>query len=495
MQVLRFLLLQMMLTMVTFSSSTVSAEILRVPTDYDTIQLAIDAASATDIIDVDAGTYFEQIDSKGKAITVRGEVALSGEPATIIDAENSARVLTVDSGEQLTTVFRNLVFQNGNTSQDGGGAFVGYTSKATFVNCFFLNNTAARGGGAFVWQRANFTGCQFIGNHSSWSFPFNGSALVRGDGSGWPVTMDGCTVTGNTAADPTSWAVYSYMPKNMLVINSTICGNDSYECNSCSGSSNYVNDECPVACEPTSYTLSVNSNSEVTNRGNRCACEKEWGSCGSYHGEWAVAYDLSEGVTAGREVIISCITYASWNDAENTNGTIKLWKDSDGGAPTHPYDDLELLGSSDINIMSNAGLHVANFEPPLVIAPDTNLVVTMYASWAVNGYLSVGGNSSPSSSKTWYRDDQGFCSGDFTELANLGFPNFNWVTELSLELGDIPCPGDINGDGIVDGTDLSLVLGYWGRCSTEDCPPDLNNDGVVDGADLSVLLGGWGSCS
>ena len=28
----------------------------------------------------------------------------------------------------------------------------------------------------------------------------------------------------------------------------------------------------------------------------------------------------------------------------------------------------------------------------------------------------------------------------------------------------MPCPADLNGDGIVDGADLGLMLGGWGVC-------------------------------
>lgn len=54
--------------------------------------------------------------------------------------------------------------------------------------------------------------------------------------------------------------------------------------------------------------------------------------------------------------------------------------------------------------------------------------------------------------------------------------------------------GDVNGDGIVDGADLSQVLGYWGMCSDPgNCPADINDDGFVDGADLASVLGNWTS--
>jgi hypothetical protein len=41
--------------------------------------------------------------------------------------------------------------------------------------------------------------------------------------------------------------------------------------------------------------------------------------------------------------------------------------------------------------------------------------------------------------------------------------------------------GDLNGDGIVDGADLLIMLSNWGACDDPDkCPADLNGDGTVD---------------
>ena len=61
-----------------------------------------------------------------------------------------------------------------------------------------------------------------------------------------------------------------------------------------------------------------------------------------------------------------------------------------------------------------------------------------------------------------------------------------WVRDNLLA----PTP-DLNGDGVVDGADLGLLLGAWGACAAS-CEADLNGDGVVDGADLGLLLGAWG---
>jgi hypothetical protein len=49
--------------------------------------------------------------------------------------------------------------------------------------------------------------------------------------------------------------------------------------------------------------------------------------------------------------------------------------------------------------------------------------------------------------------------------------------------------GDINGDGKVDITDLSIMLSDWG---TNNAAADLNHDGTVNVFDLSLLLAHWG---
>ena len=51
------------------------------------------------------------------------------------------------------------------------------------------------------------------------------------------------------------------------------------------------------------------------------------------------------------------------------------------------------------------------------------------------------------------------------------------------------CPGDLNGDGAVNGGDLGLLLAAWGGPGG-----DLNGDGVTDGGDLGLLLSYWGNC-
>ena len=53
------------------------------------------------------------------------------------------------------------------------------------------------------------------------------------------------------------------------------------------------------------------------------------------------------------------------------------------------------------------------------------------------------------------------------------------------------CVGDLNGDRIVNGSDVGILLGQWGQVGSGD----LDGNGFVSGSDLGLLLGGWGPCS
>ena len=63
---------------------------------------------------------------------------------------------------------------------------------------------------------------------------------------------------------------------------------------------------------------------------------------------------------------------------------------------------------------------------------------------------------------------------------------------LCVEATDFGIPGDLNGDGHVNGIDLAMVLSYWGPCAGSNCPADVDRNGVVNGADLAIVLGSWG---
>jgi hypothetical protein len=55
-----------------------------------------------------------------------------------------------------------------------------------------------------------------------------------------------------------------------------------------------------------------------------------------------------------------------------------------------------------------------------------------------------------------------------------------------------PCPGDLNGGGVVSVQDLIGLITSWG---SGDPAADLNGDGVVNVQDLILLLVHWGVCA
>jgi len=66
----------------------------------------------------------------------------------------------------------------------------------------------------------------------------------------------------------------------------------------------------------------------------------------------------------------------------------------------------------------------------------------------------------------------------------------NGATETTtgfVPAGTPPIPGDLDGNGVVNGSDLALVLAFWG---TDE--GDITGDGTTDGADMSIVLANWG---
>jgi formylglycine-generating enzyme required for sulfatase activity len=52
------------------------------------------------------------------------------------------------------------------------------------------------------------------------------------------------------------------------------------------------------------------------------------------------------------------------------------------------------------------------------------------------------------------------------------------------------CDADLTSNGVVDGSDLKVMLAAWGPCP--DCAADINGDGAVNAFDLTTLLSFWG---
>ena len=96
------------------------AKVIEVPKDYPTIQAAIDSTVDGDTVLVSPGTYVENIDFLGKAITV---ASTDGPDATVIDGAQNGSVVKFVTDEGSDSVLEGFTITNGSGTY---GDFYGY---------------------------------------------------------------------------------------------------------------------------------------------------------------------------------------------------------------------------------------------------------------------------------------------------------------------------------------------------------------------------------
>ncbi len=162
-----------------------SGAVWYVPDDFATIQEAIDSASVVsgDTVAVRAGTYTENIDFDGKAITLIGE---EGAEATTIDGAQNGSVVMCNSGEDSGTVIEGFTITNGNGTYDylfyaiaGGGVYC-KDSSPKIKDCLIIDNEADFGGGIYGGS-PTVSGCVVNNNEATWGgglFCFEGKPVI-----------------------------------------------------------------------------------------------------------------------------------------------------------------------------------------------------------------------------------------------------------------------------------------------------------------------------
>jgi parallel beta-helix repeat protein len=222
------------------------AEILYVPSPYSTIQSAIDNALDGDSVVVSPGTYLENIDFKGKAVTVRSTDPNNPDivAATIINGSNPpdpnfGSVVLFRSGEDNDSVLAGFTITGGTGSwvpiawslqqvfwnRCGGGALCYNLAEPTITKNVFIANIAGQGGGIYVYGdpvnpnnpsnppvhvKPIITDNTFINNSALIAHGFNppnATYPVHDDGDGGAIvgfqgvdaTITGNLITGNHA--------------------------------------------------------------------------------------------------------------------------------------------------------------------------------------------------------------------------------------------------------------------------------------------------------
>lgn len=137
-----------------FCTATAFSDTLRIPRDYATIQEGIEAAQEGDIVLVDRGTYVENLDFKGKSISVK---SVEGHKFTTIDGNRKGSVVRFSGKETKRSVLEGFTLTNGSgtlvADEDGlnfcgGGIYCHFKASPTIRNNFILGNGVKGFGGA-----------------------------------------------------------------------------------------------------------------------------------------------------------------------------------------------------------------------------------------------------------------------------------------------------------------------------------------------------------
>jgi hypothetical protein len=127
--------------------ASTDAATIRVPADAATIQQAIDAAVPGDTVLVAPGTYVENIDFRGKAITVASE---QGPAVTVIDGNRAGSVVTFATAESRAAVLTGFTVRNGATIYSGGGVLIRNAAPSIIGN-WIVDNGGCSGAGVYSY--------------------------------------------------------------------------------------------------------------------------------------------------------------------------------------------------------------------------------------------------------------------------------------------------------------------------------------------------------
>ena len=203
------------------ASATAMAATYVVPSQFSTIQEAIDYSASGDVISVRPGIYYENLTIREKQITLQ---STKGPAQTIIDGAQKGAVITIGVSSGLLDI-------KGFTIQHGSNAGVNISDEAklssitlTIDNCVIINNSGAEGGGIKArsvpnpggWIELNINNSSVIDNSAT-----SGGGIYK-LGFGGVVVTD--STIANNKADSGAGVYVTYLG-NARIIRSYITGN------------------------------------------------------------------------------------------------------------------------------------------------------------------------------------------------------------------------------------------------------------------------------
>jgi predicted outer membrane repeat protein len=458
------------------NSKLVATELL-VPSQYPTIQAAMNAALDGDTVIVAKGTYFENVVFGDTNLTLASTDPNDPNVVanTVIDANGSGTVVVFPETEDAnyTFVLAGFTITGGDNTRGGGahchngsitisncimvgnramnGAGV-YSDVAdlTCVDCTFKQNAAqsGNGGGIYIAQAELMViGCTFIQNSAA----SEGGGINSEDDK---VTLINCTFKQNTA----TWgggmhnSHYGATVSNCMFSSNSaangagICmkelreGDQTQRITNCSFSDNTADD----------YGGAVSVRFDGNLIMSNCIL---WDNT-AFEGP-QISFELAGTLSAG----YCCIQGGHW-DIHAPSATVNLT----GNIDTDPC--FADAGSGDYHLRSTAG----RWDPNL-------------NGWVIDGQSSLcidaGNPGCPPANEPPPNGDR----------INMGA--YGGTDEASKSPADWASLADLTNDRAVDYTDLCVLVDYWleaGQC----IPADLNHDQSANFGDFAIFANNWG---
>ncbi|MCA8960313.1 MAG: right-handed parallel beta-helix repeat-containing protein [Planctomycetes bacterium] len=440
--------------------SRVSATTLTVPGDFATIQGAIVAAVDGDVIVVSSGTYAENINFLGKAITVQ---SVSGPSTTIVDAGGSGSVVTFQAGEMSDTVLSGFTITNGQAA-DGGGILCTGTGSPTILDCRVVANIAGDDGGGIysIGGSPTIAGCEISDNTCG----DDGGGLLCSGGA--PMIVD-CLFSDNAAMGsptPNGGGIHTRDGSSPLITRCVIRGNFAEE--GAGGIRCFNSDATITDCL-------IIGNSSGTNGGG------------------VRAYDSSPILTNCTIHGNSAITSAGGLESESSSSTVLVnsivWGN---GAPTSPQLLAGGAGSLSVTYSDVAGgwpgVGNLDLDPEFVdaIGPDGSPATgdENFRLTASSPCVDAGSNVAPALPALDFEGDERVVDGDADGVA---------VVDMGAdEVAGGFLRGDVNSDGVLDVSDavfgLAALFIPGSSAPTCDDASDANDDGLFDISDAVYTL-------
>ena len=162
------------------------------------------------------------VKSGGHAIHITKSITINGNNH-VLDAGEDGRIVIIQKGI-ISVVFKNIKFENGKVSGDGGAIRNAYAlTSLTIINCSFNNNKADVDGGAIYTNGdIKIYNSNFTNNHATGdAVPKSYGGAIRSEGL---ITVENCRFEDNSAFN---WGGAIYADKEIRITDSTFTGNSA----------------------------------------------------------------------------------------------------------------------------------------------------------------------------------------------------------------------------------------------------------------------------